>query len=81
VKAEVLWRKNCTRHNSILLSLDIRFNQRYCCTVHFEDALSITHQRMHKFYIILKFITLKHLKFSYMFRSLDHPQGVCIVPC
>jgi len=22
----------------------------YCCTVHFEDSLSITHQRMHKLY-------------------------------
>jgi hypothetical protein len=24
----------------------------YCCTLHFEDSLSITHQRMHKLYII-----------------------------
>ena len=32
-------------------------------------------------YISLKLITLKHLKCSYMFRSLDHPQGARIVPC
>ena len=32
-------------------------------------------------YISLKFITLKHLKCSYMFWSLDHPQGARIVPC
>jgi hypothetical protein len=31
-------------------------------------------------YISLKF-TLKCLKSSYMFRSLDHPQGAYIVPC
>ena len=24
----------------------------YCCTVHFEDSLSITHQRVHKLYIV-----------------------------
>jgi len=24
----------------------------YCCTVHFEDSLSITHQQMHKLYNI-----------------------------
>jgi hypothetical protein len=29
---------------------------------------------------ILKF-TLKHLKSSYMFRSIDHPQGAYVVPC
>ena len=45
------------------------------------NPLSITHQRMHKLYISLKFIVLKHLKCSYMFRSLDHPQGAYIVPC
>ena len=32
-------------------------------------------------YISLKFFTLKHLKCSYMFRSLDHPQGARNVPC
>jgi hypothetical protein len=25
--------------------------------------------------------TLKHLKSSYMFRSIDHPQGAHVVPC
>jgi hypothetical protein len=30
--------------------------------------------------IILKH-TLKHLKGSYMFRSIDHPQGAHAVPC
>jgi len=49
--------------------------------MNFEDSLSITCQRMHKLYISLKFITLKHLKCSYTFRSLDHPQGARIVPC
>jgi len=36
-------------------------------------SLNITHQRMHKLYIYisLKFITLKHLKWSYMFRSFS----------
>jgi len=29
----------------------------------------------------LKSFTLKHLKCSYMFRSLDHPQGAHLVPC
>jgi len=43
--------------------------------VRFEGSLSITHQRMHKLYISLKFITLKHLKCSYMFQSLDRPQS------
>jgi hypothetical protein len=40
-------------------SFDSKFKMsyRYCCTVHFEDSLSITQQRMH-----IKFITLKHLK-------------------
>ena len=32
------------------------------------------------YYISLKF-TLKYLKISYMFRSLDHPQGAYIVTC
>ena len=31
-------------------------------------------------YISLKFF-IKHLKCSYMFRSLDHPQGTRLVPC
>jgi hypothetical protein len=31
--------------------------------------------------ISLKLFTLKHLKCSYMFRSLDHPQGARIIPC
>jgi hypothetical protein len=31
--------------------------------------------------ISLKFITLKHLKCSYMFRFLDHPQGTIRAPC
>jgi hypothetical protein len=30
----------------------IKTNYLYCCTVHFEDSLSITHQQMHKLYII-----------------------------
>jgi len=29
---------------------------------------------------VLKF-TLKHVKLSCTFRSYDHPQGTCIVPC
>jgi hypothetical protein len=53
----------------------------YCRTVQFEDSLSIANQRTHKLYINLKFITLKHLKRSNMFRSLDHPQGGRIFPC
>jgi hypothetical protein len=32
-------------------------------------------------YISLKFIILKQLKCSSMFRSLDHPHGARIVPC
>jgi hypothetical protein len=32
-------------------------------------------------YISLKFITSKHLKCRYMFRSSDHPQTAHIVPC
>jgi len=28
-----------------------------------------------------KIFTLQHLKCSYMFRSLDHPQGAHVVPC
>ena len=32
-------------------------------------------------YFISKIFTLKHLKRSYMFRSLDHPQTAHIVPC
>ena len=24
----------------------------YCCTVHFEDSLNISHQQMHQMYII-----------------------------
>jgi hypothetical protein len=32
-------------------------------------------------YISLKYITLKHFKCSYMFRSLDHPQTARIVSC
>ena len=40
-------------------SFDPKFKMRYlyCCTVHFEDSLSITQQRMHK-----KIIILRHLK-------------------
>ena len=36
----------------------------YCCTVHFEDSLIITHQRMHKLYIIYysKIYYIKTLK-------------------
>jgi hypothetical protein len=30
---------------------------------------------------LLYFNSLKHLKCSYMIRSLDHPQGAYIVPC
>jgi len=29
----------------------------------------------------LKSFTLKRLKLSYMFRSLDHPQEAYIIPC
>ena len=32
-------------------------------------------------YISKKFVMLKHLKCSFMFRSLDHPQGARIFPC
>jgi hypothetical protein len=46
-----------------------------------HKLLSITQQRIYKLYINLKFITLKPLKCSYMFRYLDHPQGARIVPC
>ena len=31
---------------------DRDWNHLYCCTVYFEDSLSITQQRMHKLYII-----------------------------
>jgi len=37
---------------------DLRINlviYLYCCTVHFEDSPSITHQQMHKSYIIYCF--------------------------
>jgi hypothetical protein len=27
-------------------------NYLYCCTVHFEDSLNISHQQMHQLYII-----------------------------
>ena len=67
--------------SNLVHHMDKCFSYLYCCTMHFEDSLSITHQWMHKLYISLKFIALKHLKCSYMFRSLDHPQGARIVPC
>jgi len=28
------------------------YNYLYCCTVHFEDSLNISHQQMHQLYII-----------------------------
>jgi len=33
------------------------------------------------YYSSIIFFTLKHLKCSYMFRSLDHHQGAHLVPC
>jgi hypothetical protein len=53
----------------------------YCCTVHSEDPLIIkTNKCTNMYCIILKHI-LKHLKSSYMFRSIDHHQGAHVVPC
>ena len=41
-------KKECSNHH---WNID-RFVYIYCCTVHFEDSLNITHQQMHQFYII-----------------------------
>jgi len=47
----------------------------YCCTVHFEDSLNITHQQMHQFfllYISLKLFTLKHFPAPTCFDNTSH---------
>ena len=45
----------------IQLSSQIAHHCLYCCAVHFEDSLNITHQRMHKLYIIY-FFKVCHLR-------------------
>jgi hypothetical protein len=64
------------------LTLETKTEHLYCCTVHSEDSLIIKKPTNALLYVvfILKFI-LKHLKSSYMFRSIDHHQGAHVVPC
>jgi hypothetical protein len=51
------------------------------CSLKIHSVLHTNECTNYVLYISIKIITLKHLKCSYMFRSLDHPQGAHIVPC
>jgi hypothetical protein len=48
--------------------------------LHYGSPIIKTNKCTHIYCIILKY-TLKHLKISYMFRSIDHHQGAHVVPC
>jgi len=56
----------------------------YCCTVHFEDSLNITHQQMHQSYIVYwsKIIYIKTLSLllHVSIAIAYHHQGAHIVP-
>jgi hypothetical protein len=45
------------------------------------NSLNIKTNRCTNMYCIILKHTLKHLKSSYMFRSIDHDQGARVVPC
>jgi hypothetical protein len=70
--------QNCQRNNTYRLCL---YYLGHIPKLRYTESLIIKTNKCTNVYCIILKHTLKHLKSSYMFRSIDHHQGAYVVPC
>jgi len=81
VKCGSSHRKECPTKSSRTSLSFVKFGTVTGITIRVILVIYYTPTNALLYYNNLKYFTLEHLKCSYMFRSLDHPQGAHFVSC